>query len=87
MSVCFLLNSDPQALVGTESVFIEIRSKCGPEASYRAHALYDVHGGRCLLDIVWNLFSSNLLPDKGEIKARCREGSFSLLWCTHLEKY
>ena len=86
-SVCFLLNSEAQALVGTKSVFTEFRTKCGPEASYRTHALYDLHGGKRLLDIVWNLFSSILLSDKGQIKACCREGSFSLLRCTHLEKH
>ena len=77
--LCFLLNSEPQGLVGTQSVFTEISTQCGHEASYRTRILRDAHVGRRLVDLLWNLFSSILLSDRGEMKTCRREGNFSLL--------
>ena len=85
--LCFLLNSEAQGLVGTQSVFTEISTQCGHEASYRTRILRDAHVGRRLADLVWNLFSSILLSDRGEMKTCRREGNFSFFQCTHLEKY
>ena len=53
-SVCFLLNSETYALVGTKSELTGFRTKRGHGKSYRTHILYDAHVGKCLWHVVLN---------------------------------